>query len=61
MGYSPWGRKELDTTERLLSLHLLMAQPMSHRCSLAWWELLVQCLSKQLDKQFFNRLFRDVP
>ena len=39
MGYSPWGREESDTTERLhfhFSLHALEKEMATHSSVLAW-------------------------
>ena len=36
VGYSPWGRKELDTTERLSTAHTLVFCPSPLRSSLGW-------------------------
>ena len=36
MGYSPWGRKESDMTERLTHTHTLVKA--GHRVSLVQWE-----------------------
>ena len=37
MGYSPWGRKELDTTEQLhFHFHALEKEMATHASVLAW-------------------------
>ena len=43
MGYSPWGRKELDTTEQLT--HTLVAQTVKHLP--AMWETRVRSLGRE--------------
>ena len=37
MGYSSWGRKESDTTERLHSLRLVIGFVSSNKCLLTLW------------------------
>ena len=49
MGYSPWGRKESDTTERLTHTHMsfwasLLAQPVKNPTAIQ--ETLVQFLGR---------------
>ena len=44
-GYSPWGRKESDTTEQLSTAHLQNTQPLPTTVTGTCWTLSHRCLS----------------